>query len=77
VVFAVRASEIFTNMLSVDDHVFSAQHDSDRSITKIFLPHNIFLPKETAGQSVSYTDVVGGEVLQAMFVGVSGFAVQL
>lgn len=75
--FVVRFGEIFTDMLSVDDHVFSAQHDSDRSITKIFLPHNILFPKETAGQSVSYTDVVGGEVLQAMFVGVSGFAVQL
>jgi hypothetical protein len=75
--FVVRSGEITTNMLSVDDHVFSTQHDSDRSITKVFLPHNIFLPKETAGQSVSYTDVVGGEILQAMFVGVSGFAVQL
>lgn len=75
--FVVRASEISTNMLSVDDHIFSAQHDSNRSITKVFLPHNVLFPKETAGQSVSYTDVVGGEILQAMFVGVSRFAVQL
>jgi hypothetical protein len=75
--FVVRSGEIFTNMLGVDDHVFSAQHDSNRSIAKIFFPYNVLLPKETARQSVSYTDVVGGEILQAMFVGVSRFAVQL
>jgi hypothetical protein len=44
---------------------------------QVVLPHDIFEPKEAARERVGDHHVFGCEVVELVFVGVSGFAVRL
>lgn len=75
--FTVGITEVFTDMLGVDDQVLSAQHDGNGPVAKVFLPHDVLLPEEASRERMRDTNIVRGKITKSVFVRGCRFTVQL